>query len=201
MFVRSSLSLLSSRAASASASTSAARRCLSMLEINHTSPEALDFTARDAFEKSCYLKINWKISEEALIDEAIQRMVANKIGCLAVTKGSGENGPVIGVFSERDYLSKVALLNRSGKTTKVMEVCTYGVANLVSVTLDNPVDACMKKMLGRDIRHLLVREKSTGAIVGMLSIKDLTKCVVAKHDAVVGCLHDIVLTNEIIKQM
>ncbi len=168
---------------------------------NTASPEDLDLTARTAYEKSCYLKINWKISEEAFVDEAIQRMVANKIGCLAITQGPGEGGPIIGVFSERDYVSKVALLNRNSKETKLAEVSTYGVANLVSVTLDNPVDACMKKMLGRDIRHLLVREKDSGKIVGMLSIKDLVKCVVAKHDAVVGRLHDIVLTSEIIKQI
>jgi CBS domain-containing protein len=179
-----------------------ATRSYGVTDINVNAPtENLDLTAKSAYEKSCYLKINWKISEEARVDEAIQRMVANKIGCLAVTKGPGDDGEVIGVFSERDYIGKVALLNRSPKETKVAEVSTYGVANLVSVTLDNPVDACMKKMLGRDIRHLLIREKNTGKIVGMLSIKDLVKCVVAKHDAVVHRLHDIVLTSEIIKQI
>ncbi len=161
----------------------------------------IDQTASDALTKSCYLKINWKISEKSFIEEAVHRMVVNKIGCLAVTQGTGEDGPIIGIVSERDYIGKVALLNKNPKTTLVSEVCTHGVANLVSVTLQNPVDACMRKMLDRDIRHLLIREKDTGKFVGMVSIKDMVKCTVAKHDAVVNRLENIVLTSEFYKQM
>lgn len=161
----------------------------------------IDQTAREALEKSCYLKIDWKISETCAVEEAVHRMVVNKIGCLAVTAGESDTGPIIGVISERDYIGKVALLNKDPKTTLVSSVCTHGEANLVSVTLDNPVDACMKKMLDRDIRHLLIREKLTGKFVGLLSIKDLVKCVVAKHDAVVNRLENIVLTSEFYKHV
>jgi len=121
--------------------------------------DPLEESARSAFEKSCYLKINWKISENAPVIDAISRMVSHKIGALAVTEGDGDGGKVIGVLSERDFLCKVAFLGRDMRTTKASEVCTYGTENLVSVTLDNPIDACMKKMLARDIRHLLIRQK------------------------------------------
>jgi hypothetical protein len=66
-------------------------------------------------------------------------MVANRVGCLAVS-GTDDKSNVVGVFSERDYLGKVALLGKDPKKVKVKEVCTYGRANLVSVTLDNPGD-------------------------------------------------------------
>lgn len=155
----------------------------------------IEYTARHALEKSCYLTINWRINENALVEQAVKTMAANGIGCLAVTSGTGEQEEVVGMFSERDYLSKVALLKRDPKQTKVLQACTYGKANLVSVTLDNPVDACMQKMLGRDIRHLLIRQKQTGKIVGMLSVKDLVKCVVEKHDAVVDKLSNIVASE------
>lgn len=161
----------------------------------------IDQTARHAYEKSCYLRINWKISQHSCVEEAVHRMVVNKIGCLAVTSGENETGEIIGIISERDYIGKVALLKKDPKKTVVSEICTHGRANLVSVTLDNPVDACMKKMLDRDIRHLLIREKATGEFVGMLSIKDLVKCVVAKHDAVVSRLENIVLTSEFLQQV
>jgi CBS domain-containing protein len=116
-------------------------------------------------------------------------MTGHRIGGLAVT---GPDGKVIGVFSERDYLSKVALLGKASKTTLVGEICTYGVANLVTVHEDEPVDDCMRKMLARDIRHLLVRDE-TGDVVSMLSIKDLCKVVVSRHDAVVRKLTDFAL--------
>jgi CBS domain-containing protein len=108
-------------------------------------------------------------------------MAAHRIGALAVT--SADTKKVIGIVSERDYLSKVALLGRSSKTTLVAEIATMG-ANLVTVTDDEPVDDCMKKLLARDCRHLLVKD-SKGDITGLFSIKDLCKCVVAKHTEVV----------------
>jgi hypothetical protein len=54
----------------------------------------------------------------------------------------------------------------------------------------------MKKLLARDIRHLCIREKDSGSIVGMLSVKDLVKCVVEKHQAEVGLLTNIVLLQQ-----
>ena len=95
-------------------------------------------------------------------------MVANKIGALAVKNAQGE---VVGLISERDYLCKIGFLGRTSKSTKVSEICTHGKANLVSVTLDNPIDNCMRKMLDCNVRHLLIREKTTGDMVGMISVK------------------------------
>lgn len=110
-------------------------------------------------------------------------MAANRIGALAVTDAE-DKSKIIGIVSERDYLSKVALLGKSSKTTTVSEICTHGTANLITVHEDEPVDECMKKVLARDIRHLLVKNKE-GVIVSMFSIKDLCKCVVERHSEVV----------------
>jgi len=147
-----------------------------------TGKSSLNDTAATASSKSCYQKIDWKISEEATVFDCVQRMAAHRIGALAVTGGPGNK--VVGIVSERDYLSKVALLGKSSKTTKVQEIATMGAPNLVTVTEDEPVDDCMKKLLARDCRHLLVRDRS-GDITGLFSIKDLCKCVVAKHTEVV----------------
>lgn len=119
-------------------------------------------------------------------------MAGHRIGCLAVTEGSDPKGKVIGVVSERDYLTKVALLGKASKTTLVGEICTHGVANLIVVDADDSIDECMKKMLSRDIRHLLIRDER-GDIISMLSIKDLIKVVVAKHTEVVKKLTDFAL--------
>ena len=119
----------------------------------------LNETARSALGKSCYLKIDWKIDENAPVSDAVNRMVGHKIGALAVSNADGD---VVGIISERDYLGKVSFMNKKAEDTKISEVCTYGAVNLVSVTLDNPIDQCMRKMLDRNVRHLLIREKETG---------------------------------------
>ena len=54
---------------------------------------------------------------------------------------------------------------------------------------DTTVDECMRKVLASDVRHLMIRDK-TGTIVSLFSIKDLCKCVVAKHNEVVQRLTD-----------
>lgn len=114
-------------------------------------------------------------------------MAGHHIGCLAVTNAAGK---VVGVVSERDYLCKVALLGKASKTTKVSEICTHG-GNLVMADADSSIDDCMKLMLARDIRHLLIRDK--GEVISMLSIKDLVKVCVAKHQEVVKRLSDFAL--------
>lgn len=156
--------------------------------------DPMDETAWSALAKSCYAKINWKISENATVFEAITRMSAHKIGALAVTKQ--DTAEVIGVISERDYLSKIGVVGRTSKDTKVSEICTYGRDNLVTVSIGNPIDKCMHKMLASDIRHLLVREKETGMIVGMISIKDIVKCSVLKHEAIINKLTGMVVGAE-----
>ena len=105
------------------------------------------------------MKIDWKVDENAPVSEAVHRMVAGKIGALAVSNAEGE---VVGIISERDYLGKVSFMDKNPSDVKVAEICTYGAANLISVTLDNPIDKCMRKMLDRNVRHLLIREKDSG---------------------------------------
>lgn len=60
-------------------------------------------SAKDALEKSCYFKIDFGISEDATVYEAVQRFAAYNIGALAVTNADKR---IIGIVSERDYVSK-----------------------------------------------------------------------------------------------
>ena len=83
-------------------------------------------------------------------------------------------------------------MDKLPKDVTVRDVCTYGRANLVSVSIGNPIDKCMTKMLDSNVRHLLVREKVTDIFIGMISIKDVVKCNIAKQDAVVGKLSGMI---------
>ena len=57
------------------------------------------------------------------------------------------------MISERDYVSKIALLGRVSKETKVKEISTKS-SNLITASPKDSVDDCMAKMLSKDIRHL-----------------------------------------------
>jgi predicted transcriptional regulator len=143
-------------------------------------------TAQSAWEKSCYFKIDFKVNENSLVYEAVQRFAAYNIGALAVTN---DEGKVVGMMSERDYVCKVALLGRSSKNTKISEVATLG-ENIVVAKKSDSVDACMRKMLARDIRHLPVVDEESGEVVGLLSIKDLIKELTKEKDDVITKLSD-----------
>ena len=88
------------------------------------------------------------------------------------------------MISERDYLSKVALLGKTSQATKVSEICTYGKSNIVVVEMNESMDDCIRKILGRDIRHLLIADKK-GEVIGMLSIKDVVKVLLAEQKDVI----------------
>ena len=128
-------------------------------------------TAFNVFEKSCYHKIDFKINEEASVKEAVARFTAFDIGCLAVTDN---NNKVVGVCSERDYINKVAALDKSNLDTKVKDICSYGPKIIIAKKSDS-LESCMTKMMFKDIRHLLVTDDKNEEFIGMISIKDLIK--------------------------
>jgi CBS domain-containing protein len=95
------------------------------------------------------------------------------------------------VISERDYITKIALLGRTSKDTKIKEISTRS-SKLITAKLAEPVESCMEKMLMSDIRHLpLVDDK--GDLKGMISIKDLVKTVVNEKERTIQVLSDFAL--------
>jgi len=73
--------------------------------------------------------------------------------------------------SERDYISKIALLGRKSKDTLVKEISTK-TSNLMTAHPEDSVDECMEKMLSKDIRHLPLLDEN-GKVIGMLSVSIL----------------------------
>ncbi|CAB1099048.1 unnamed protein product [Ectocarpus sp. CCAP 1310/34] len=146
-------------------------------------------SAKDALQKSCYFKIDFGISENATVYEAVQRFAAYNIGALAVTN---DDKKVIGIVSERDYVSKVALLGKASKSTPVKEIATMG-ANLVVASKSDTMQDCMAKMVARDIRHLPVVDEEKGQVVGMLSVKDLLKEVTREKEEILTKVTDFKL--------
>jgi CBS domain-containing protein len=101
---------------------------------------------------------------------AIEIMATRHVGALLVM---GEDG-LVGIISERDYARKVILKKRSSHDTPVGDIMT---ANPVAVRSDATVHQCMEIMTEGRFRHLPVVD--SGRVVGMLSIGDLVKAVIA----------------------
>lgn len=135
-----------------------------------------------------FVEIDFTISDDAVVFEAVQRFAAYDIGCLITTNADGK---ITGVVSERDYIHKVALLGKASRETTIKEISTK-TDNLITATPHDSVDDCMAKMLGRDIRHLPILDDD-GHVVGMLSIKDCVKAALAEKEESIQILSNFAM--------
>jgi predicted transcriptional regulator len=138
-------------------------------------------SALSVFEKSCYRKVEFRISEENSVKDAVVRFTAFNVGCLAVTD---KNNKVVGVCSERDYINKVAALDKNPSEVRVKDICTYG-PKIITADKTDSLDECMNKMMFKDIRHLLILDDKNPDFTGMISIRDLIREILKdKSDAI-----------------
>ena len=98
--------------------------------------------------------------------EAISLMAQVNIGAVMVQKDES----IAGIFTERDYLQKIALKARSSGDTKVGDVMTTPV---ISAEPSDSIQQCMETMTTCHCRHLPVVEE--GKLLGIVSIGDLVK--------------------------
>ena len=110
----------------------------------------------------------FSVTPETTVYQAIERMVQHNVGSLLVAEGDA----IVGIFTERDYLTRVALQERSAKATRVREVMTERVCCVEAM---KSVGECMAIMTRERIRHLPVVDNDR--LVGMISIGDLVKHV------------------------
>ena len=97
--------------------------------------------------------------------EAIQLMLARRVGAVVVVDANR----VVGIFTERDVLKKLALSGRDPEKVPVAELMTAPVETASPQT--SPGDALLS-MLEHHFRHLPVVD-SSGRLRGVLSIRNL----------------------------
>ena len=115
--------------------------------------------------------------------EAVTLMSDTDISALMVLDGEA----VAGIITERDFVRRVARMERSSYATTVGDVMT---SNLITV---GPLDRsrfCMQLMIEKNLRHLPVLED--GKLVGLLSIRDLVKDVIAEQDGLINHLEQYI---------
>jgi len=124
-----------------------------------------------------------RIGGDATVYEAVIKMVEANVGALLVTEGD----EISGIFTERDYLRRIAVEGRRSRDTSVREVMSSPV---LIVTPTTTVDETMALMTDRRIRHAPVVED--GALVGMISIGDLVKFISKKQSFQIQYLTDYI---------
>lgn len=102
----------------------------------------------------------------ASIGEAVQLMIDNEVGAVAVID---DQGVVAGMFTERDVLEKFALSGRDPHTTPVRELMSPMVE---MATLQTTPAEALRVMLERHYRHMPVVDDH-GKVLGILSIRHI----------------------------
>lgn len=122
----------------------------------------------------------FSLSPQDSVFEALRRMADHDVGAMMVLDDSGR---LIGVFSERDYTRKIALMGKSSRDTPVKDIMT---ANVITVSPQTDTRDCLALMSQKKIRHLPIMDG--GKVLGMISIRDITSDIIADHEMTISFL-------------
>ena len=106
------------------------------------------------------------VPSTATVRDVARTMSDRNIGAIAVL----DSGQLVGIFSERDVLTRIVAEGRNPDDTRVESVMTKDI--IVAAPADDINDA-LQKMHECNCRHLPVVQG--GNLVGMLSIRDLLR--------------------------
>ena len=104
------------------------------------------------------------VRSQSSVAEAAEFMAKHRIGAAPVLEGER----LVGVFSERDLMTRVVVPGREPKQTRISDVMTR---DLVVAAPDDTYENAIAKMLQRGCRHLPV--VAGERLLGFLSLRDL----------------------------
>jgi CBS domain-containing protein len=125
----------------------------------------------------------WHISPDINVLDALNLMAEKEVGALLVV----EDGKILGIVSERDFIRKIADKQFFAVDIPVHE---YMTTRVLIVTPDNSIDDCMMLMTDKHIRHLPVVDQ--GTLVGIISIGDLVKETISERDRTIVNLENYI---------
>jgi len=102
----------------------------------------------------------------ATVYDAARDMAERRIGAMAVVEGER----LVGIFSERDLMTRVVVPRRDPHTVRVADVMTRDV---VTAGLGETREGAIAKMKKADCRHLPI--VAEGRVIGMISMRDLLR--------------------------
>jgi len=125
----------------------------------------------------------WFVGPQTTVFDAVKLMSEKGVGALLVM----ENKKMAGIISERDYARKVILEGKSSRQTPVTDVMTKRV---LWVAPERTVEECMALMTDKRVRHLPVVDNTQ--VVGMVSIGDLVKAIIAEQQIIIDQLQNYI---------
>ena len=128
-------------------------------------------------------KVIWSVRPDDTVLSAITRMAEQRIGAVLVMEGE----ELLGILSERDYSRKIILQGRRSAETRVSEIMTRDV---MTVPLTMTARQGLELMTANYFRHLPVVDG--GRVVGVVSIGDLVKRVIAEQDFLIEQLEQYI---------
>jgi CBS domain-containing protein len=128
----------------------------------------------------------YSVTPNSSVYEAIKLFAEKSIGAALVMEGDR----LVGIVSERDYARKVILKGKSSHETRVAEIMTSPV---ITIGPHQTNEECMQLMTDKRVRHLPVIEH--GKVVGVLSIGDLVKDMIAEQKELIAQLENYIMGN------
>jgi CBS domain-containing protein len=125
----------------------------------------------------------WSTPPDATVYDALKAMAEKNVGALVVL----DRDTVVGIVSERDYARKVILHGRSSKEIHVREIMSTEV---YYVRPEQNIQECMALMTDKRVRHLPALENDQ--LVGVISIGDVVKALIAEHESTIKHLEDYI---------
>ena len=113
------------------------------------------------------------VSPRAKVPEIVAMLAEKRIGAVLVRDAANQ---LLGIVSERDV---VRFLAREGANTLDMTAAQLMTSALHTVTPTTTVQETMARMTGSRVRHLPVLDG--GEVVGMISIGDVVKALLAQQ--------------------
>jgi CBS domain-containing protein len=126
---------------------------------------------------------HYAVKANETVWKALRVMAAANIGSVLVM----ENGKIIGIFTERDYVQRGELEGRIAKETIVKEVMTE---EMYTVTTETSTDECMALMMKYHIRHLPVVDN--GILVGIVSMRDVVAEALEERESKIKGLENFI---------
>lgn len=121
----------------------------------------------------------WSIGPETTTIDALRFMAGKDVGALLVL----EDGLIVGILSERDFVHRIA----SDRTCKLTDpISEYMTSAVITVKPEQTIQDCMQIMTEHHIRHLPVL--SGDRLHGLISIGDVVKAFMSEQSATIHSL-------------
>jgi CBS domain-containing protein len=108
-----------------------------------------------------------QLAPNTTVLEAARAMTESHVGAVLVVDDWGKP---LGIFTERDLMTRIVVPRRNPDQVRVQEVMT---GDLFTATPDTPLASAREQLQARHVRHLpVVRD---GRVVEMLSLRDILR--------------------------